>query len=709
MKVKNLIPLVLVLVVLVAVAVYKKSTVETPSIIEQTGLVALLPDGLSKSDITKLELYTGGLPEEENRLVLAFDADKDMWRVSSHFNAPVKQDVIDKYLKDLVELKGEVREQNAPESAIAEYDLTEDKAFHVCGFKKDGTEPFFHVLVGKAPSQQTVFLRKEGSNDVFVENTNLKQQAGIYGNASDENAEPKAPEATMWLDKKIIELDTEKITKVDLALPDKSLVFEKHEKPKPTEEKEDEEEPAEETEPEYEWVLASGGPGTPAKPNKIEDLIKKFGSLNASDVMDPNKKDEWGLASPAYTCVISMDGQDDVRIEAARPDPSKDGYLRVATATEDFVYSLSKYTFEQIFPKGTDMFDLKGLTLDKKNIERIELTQAEGNVVIGKGSPSFSLLAPEAPLEPQTNTIDTIATTLASWKPADYAKDDPGLGESTRMAIITAGGTVHTLKVYGDSKHIDGVYVRLDNESPLLVMSRADLGKIFANPKDLYKRALLDLDEEEIEWIGVSGAAGMYDITRDGENWKLTVDGNKVDALTESCDNLASEIAALEASNILFGKKELDGPVENTIRVRMKDGTEHVVTIGPEANGIHQLMVSGKAQAFEIEHTTATALLPSVDTLKKPEPETPPAEEETTPAPAEPGEEASAPAAELPIKPAEEKPGETTPPTQVVAPEPAPEPITITPNTTAEEAPPTSVVVSPAPEATPETDTPSEQ
>lgn len=711
MKAKNLIPLVLVLAILVGVAVYKKTSEKTPGIIEQTGLVALLPEGLSKGDIAKLELYTGGLDEEENRLRLAYDADKDQWRVSSHFNAPVKHDVIDKYLEDLVDLKGELRERNAPEEAIEEYDLTDDEAFHVLGFKQDASEPLFHILVGKAPAYRAVFLRQEGSRDVFVESVNLKQQAGIYGNASDENAEPKAPEATMWLDKKILELDTGKITKVDVSLPDKSLVFEKREKIKPDKEekgKEGEgegegEEKEEETEPEFEWVLASGGPGTAAKPNKIEALIKKFEALNGDDIVDPAQKAEWGLESPAYTCVISMEGQDDVRLEAGRPDKAGKGYIRVATAPEEFIYSVSKYTFEQIFPKGTELFELKGLALDKKSIARIELTQPEGNVVLEKTGDTLAVTAPAAPLDPQTSTVDTIATALASWKPADYAgRDVISVGEPTRVAAITESGAVHRLKVYGDSKHIDGAYVRLGDEPQLLVMSQTDLGRAFPGPNDLYQRSLMDLIETEITEIAVNGAAGNYTIARDGENWKLTADGAAGEAATEPCDDLASAIADIEAAKIRFGQAALDGPAENTIRVKTEDGAEHVITLGPEADGNRPLTVSGKAQVFEIDHAAAATLLPAADTLKKTEPETPPpSESEEGPESAPTAAAEPAPAAELVVKPGEQKSGEPAPaPTQVVAPVPAPKPMPPAPAAPAEDAPP-PVVVNPAPEMAP--------
>ena len=117
---------------------------------------------------------------------------------------------------------------------------------------------------------KSVFIRNEGDNDIYTEDTDLRQEAGIYG-----ADKPAKPEPGTWLNKDVLKMeDTGAITKLALTYPDKAVVFEKREKPKPEEEKaadkpEAEGEDGEDTvevpdadvPPEYEWVLASGGPG----------------------------------------------------------------------------------------------------------------------------------------------------------------------------------------------------------------------------------------------------------------------------------------------------------------------------------------------------------------------------------------------------------------------------------------------------------------
>lgn len=677
MKPKNLVPLVLILAVLAGLVVLKQSTKKRPNIVEQTGLVTFMPEGIGKGDIAKLELFAGAKPDE--KLVLAYDSESSKWRVPTHFNSPVKQDTIDKYLDAVVKMKGEPRTKGASDEALATYELTDSDAFHVAGYKKDSTEPIFHLLVGKSPGYKAVFVRKQGSNDVFVEETDLRQQAGIYSappspmmGKTEETKELQKPEAAIWLDKEVLKLTTGKINKVALTLPDKSLVIERREKPKPASESApeapdaapDATEPASEPAgaaeeeaapasnasplaaavpaPEYEWVVASGGPGFEMKETGVMALVQKLATLTATDIVDPSKKAEWGLENPAYLAVISIDDQPDVRIEGGRPDPKNDGYIRVATAKEDIVFKVNKFTFEQIFPKGTELFTLSALPLNKDEAGAIEISQPEGNISLANEGGNFVVVSPKSDLNPQQPDIDSIVNTLCSWNPADYADADFAPGDPVRTVTITMGAAVHTLKVFADSKHIDGAYVRIDDGGPLLVMSRADLGKVFPKPRDLYELKVIDFDEEEVAEITASGAVGAYTLKRTDGGWKLNADGAESDAVEALCMETARNLAQFDVADILFGRPQMSSPAESTVSFKMKDGAGVEIAIGPEKEGVCEVKVAGKSQIFTISNETVKSLIPPVDSLKKqpPAPEAKPEPEPEAEAPLPPEAEA---------------------------------------------------------------------
>ena len=379
----------------------------------------------------------------------------------------------------------------APDSDLEEYGLTDAKAFHVCGYKKDATDPTFNLLVGKAPGYKSVLMRKEGNNDIFVEDTDLRQQAGVYitppspnkpvNKDKDKEKEEPKPEATNWLDKDVVKIDKDKVTKIALTYPDKSLTFERHEKPKPPappapatpapaptpaptpapapavapatpapapvtvtpapapkppagsseEEASDADEGAAmptiqvtpsggagsgvvtppatpgapPAKPEYDWKLASGGPNLAMKPKGVENLIQKLATVTASDIVDPSKKADYGLEKPAFVLVVSVDGQPDVRIEGGRPATGEDCYLRLASGKEDIVYKMTKYAFEPLFPKGSDLFDLPAVAVDKKTIDSIEVTEPQGKIVLAKNGDKLTLTTPAIDLKPQETAI----------------------------------------------------------------------------------------------------------------------------------------------------------------------------------------------------------------------------------------------------------------------------------------------------------------
>jgi hypothetical protein len=440
---------------------------------------------------------------------------------------------------------------------------------------------------------------------------------------------------------------------------------------------------------EYEWVLASGGAGLKLKEKSIDTLRQRFANLNATDIVDPAKKADWGLETPAYECTISIEGQPDIVIEGGRPNPTGDGYVRIAGTKEEIVYQVNKYTFEQIFPKGSDIFDMPSMAVDRKNIDSIQITQPEGQIVLSKADDKWNVSVPAADLKPQNNTVDGIVAALSLWKATDYADADPGLGDPKKVAAFKVGGQTRTLKVYGDSKSFDGVYARLDDNPTILAMSRTDVNKIFPTPNDLYVRTLMELEEDKIAEIHAKTPSASFSLAQQDQNWKLTVDGATSDGNAETCKKLAENIANLEASDILFGQAALKAPVDSTLRVKITDGVEYTYSFAAEKDGRHELKLSGKAQAFLVPHVDVAALFPAVDTLKKPETPPPaPAAPEGQPAPPAP-----APAAPAPSTPVSAPAPQPAPATTVeVAPTPTPAPAVTTP------APPEpAVIVPPAP------------
>ena len=690
------------------------------TITDQIKLVKLVPENVTAANIAKLEFYNGDKPDE--KLVLTREEGSDTkWRIASYFNAPVQQTKIDNYLKDLKELEGEPRTANANDADLESFELNDAKAFHVVGYGKEGADPVFHVLAGKAPNFQTVFMRSADAKDVYVETVSLRSNAGFRSN--DQSPDPQmnmAVETTSpaisWIDKLVVDIDQTKIRKVAITTPDRAFAFEaKAAEATPPAPVEGQPAPPA-VEPTFTWSVASGGPGTPFKQTGLDSLLRKLDNFNADDIVDPAKRAEWGLDAPQFKCTIGIEGQADIVIEGARKKQEEAGYIRVASATEDRVYKLNKFNFDQLFPKGSDLFELPSLTLDKNAIDRIEVTGPEGRVVLAKLSNVWTIQEPATDLALQTTAVDTLVTALSTWKSADYsdAAANTGLEAPARTVTFSAAGDSHTIVAGADALSTDGVYAKMDGNPALLVMSRMDVNRIFVTPKNLVQRDLIETDALDFMSVSVVRATDSFDLVNAGGAWTLNANGASVPANPESVDTFTNAIASLEADSVLFGKPELTTPVETTITVRGADGVPHVLAMSKSPDGATEVKLDARLQVFTISPVDAASLTPASDTLKEATPattpESAPAAAPATEAPAAPAAEpAPMPAPVAPVAPAAEpapapEAAPAAPEAAPVAPpaEPAPAPETAPVAPAAEPAPAPEV----APAVTPETAAP---
>lgn len=629
MKPKNLIVLVLIMAVLAGLVLFRQSTDESVSIVEQARLNKLLPVGIGVGHLTRIELHAAGAGD--SAVVLAKNDASNEWAIPSQFNAPVDQTKINAFLDMLVALEGELRESVSADTGLAAYDLGNDAGFRINGYTTNPDAPAFQLVVGKAPAVGTVFVRTDGSNDVYVVNKNPRQEAGIY------NADvTTAPKPEPWMNKKVLDVAKASITNVTLTMPDKELAFDYREKPS------DEPEPApqvnEETgEPvtpqpvsnvtEYEWVLASEGAGTALKTAGLDRVLSKLTALNASTIVDPSTLADWGLDAPAYTCRITVGGQDDeIILHAGRPDIAEPAYIRVTTGNPNLIYQVSKYDFEQLFPIGSALFDLPGWEIAKETINEVEYTTPDHTVRLSKTDDTWTLEEPTANLTLVQAKIDAVADALATIKADDYAGtlDGTGLDAPLMRATFTnTTGTARTLEVGNASAHIDGYYARLDGKGLPVAVAKRSVEDTFVNPKDFYETGLFDIGTGTITHIEITQANGSYTLDKTDFGWTVTSGGIPVDADALAVEDVALALKTLEADDLIFGDARIQGGFYASVIFTTDDGTEHQVGLEIERKGGHPATVAGKNVAFVLNKSTVNRIVPPIESLLKQEVQSP--------------------------------------------------------------------------------------
>lgn len=658
MKRKNIVPLLVILGILLVIGGVR-TILQPPSrdLAEEADLVDVAPN-LKKSEIAKIELYAGAKPDE--KVVLAYDEEDKIWRSPTQFDAPLQEETVNEFLDTLLGLQGEFRDNADDPSQLQKYELGDDAAFHVAAYKKDSETPAVEILSGKSPKYQQAFLRLKNENRVLVIDENLRSLAGIYGEEMDQ-----APTTSKWLDKQIVDVEKDNIRTVELATPDRHLSFaykefevEKDETEEPAadtdesaEQTEQPEAPAE-PETEFKWVVASGGPGGEHKQSGLDSILNKLANFTAMDVVDPAKKSEWGLEPPAYKCIVSVEGlEGDVILEGGHPDTDKEGYIRVADAKDDVIYKVSKYNFEQVFQKGSSLFDLPALSVPVAEMDRIEIKQPEGDVVISKSEDEWVVESPKADFTPQKSTIDTIARTVATWRASDYADSpaDPGFyGEDARVVTVQYGEDTHELRVGGKTARGDGYFAKLDAGDAVLAASVADFTKIFKAPQDLYERKLFDVNSDDIATLSVGRAEDSFVLENTEDGWVLVAGEERFDTNQTLVEDLIWALEDLQASDIIFNEEGVTGgafAAHATIEFTMKDGESYTLRVENEKDGAYPAMVSSKTTPFWLAGEDVAELLPQSAALKQTQEEAAPeeaaAEESVETEPEEPSDQAT--------------------------------------------------------------------
>jgi len=654
MKPKVLIPFIVVLIVLGGIALITQNQQSTPSIVEQVDLDRLVDESIEADSIDRIEMFAAANPDE--KLVLA-RADED-WVVASKFNAPATDSKVDDFLDDLVNLKGEFRADAETDEAKAEFQLADDSAFRVQAFTGEGDEPAIDVFVGKAPSRSNVFMRKAGEDSVYVEAVNLRQQAGVYGEDFD-----AAPKPDSWLDKVAVDLDKDTITKVAATYPDKSWVVEKkaveteapaEKSAEDTEETEGETEEAAPTEPEvtYAWALVEGGVDDTFKQPGLDKVLNSLNSLRATDVVDPETPGEWGLEEPGFKLTVSREEEDDLTIEGGRPDPASDGYIRVGGEDATVVYKLSKFTFEQLFPKGSDLFDLPQLSLAENQIDRIALEAPDGRFVAMKQGDAWTIAEPAVDLPVQTTKLETLAKTVASLQAGDYA--DSAEGPFDTKLMVQAGGVTKTIQLGGEAESFDGSYAKIDGVDTVVALKKADITKIFLEPNDVFELKVVDLNADGVAGLYVRSGEHDLKFARDGGMWKLEGGG---EAASEKVDDFLADLIALEAVDFVVDDETVEGDAAASIGLRVGDDEMRFITIGPEKNGKHRVSKSDGNLTFVVARADVNRLTNQIPALK-PEPAEDTVDEPAAAEAADASDEMLDEAAEAPAE-AAEAPAET--------------------------------------------------
>lgn len=267
-----------------------------------------------------------------------------VWKVKSLWDAKANKTKIYDLLKKLSSIQGELR--GSGKNLFPDFGIMEPESFSI-KLIGAGNVPILDLRVGlKKAGSNGYFIRKAGSENVFLAEVNMAELLGIYT-----ALEEAHPQSDFWADTALFDLKPENVKqivvrhmKVGVQTMVAGAVLEK-----------DKKDPSKST-----WEFIQPGGTFQPDPDKILRFIAALNSIQAQKVVNPNGVG-YGLDKPVWELAVTEgnppEKQDETRpssqggkeiILSAGPKNEKEDVYFVKIAGDPTIFQLSGHYFEDL-------------------------------------------------------------------------------------------------------------------------------------------------------------------------------------------------------------------------------------------------------------------------------------------------------------------------------------------------------------------------
>ncbi len=686
MKNRQFIILIVVLAILSGAYLVQRSVQEKrrQTAGKSGGYEEILPRDFSPEDVRRIVCYAGTNTEA----AVTLEEKDGVWRLPDRFDARAATNKVQQLLEKLTSLEGEVRSDSA--EVLDEYALRPEEALHVIlTDRRDNSER--HILAGKkGPRFGTSFVRREGSDAVYLVGVDLRREFNIWGD------ELKDPDPKVWVDLRVVQVDEDAVRRLAMDTPWSRVVLEKREVPVEKKEEEaaaddesvsdaDEEAAAEspdaagtegeeEKEPETEWKWFVVEPeGRTLAEDGVKRWVESLNRFNALDVVDPEKIDEYGFDPPEFALEIGLDGGTNrvLQIGSEVPETTGERYVRVLDGEN--VFKAAKWALKNAVRRGRDLFELAPFTLDREKVQSLAIAYPEGKGILRfeRNGDEWLLVQPELGLKPLKSSVDGAVGQAASIRPEDFVTKegfDGGVDRSKgAFTIVLDDGTEKTL-VFGDTVPVQDParFARWEGEPEIFVAQGALYSQVMRDPGRYLDLELLHLAKDRVKSVTLTSGDTVLRLTPSEEienQWDLTAGDETTPAKDSAVQDLLAGITSLRALGVVLDPEAEPGFEETARKI--------VFTLAPEEEGAEPetctlvfgrqvegnvsqryFRIDGREGLFKIAASYMDRVMKSADELRETPAEEPAeeaveaeegAEEESEPSPPESAEEAGEP------------------------------------------------------------------
>lgn len=437
-----------------------------------------------------------------------------------------------------------------------------------------GAGETFAVRVGLRPAGEydaAYVAYPEGG--IFLVAGDVRGDLGLWRNASGAQ-----PEQGIWLEKRVLSFDPERVVRIEAEYPDHGIIFEKS--------AEDEWQPApHQAIPGYQWDA-----------DELADWLEDLSEFTVAGADGDARVDCEDGASHRIAVTL-----DDGAVKRVCVASVHDGENMVAVSSDrpGRAYSLPEWRFNKYFQRFRRLFPASVPSFDIGDIAFLDIYRGGESVKLARRDGKWRPVATPFPV--RSAQVDRLARLLATWHPEDYADPDgkivrPPFG-GPMVEVILSGGSVHQYRLAGRHPLFPWRYVALDGrfffsttDSETAVMFPG-----FADVLDLGP-VLRGVDASRLETVEVADGddAPVATFTRreDG-GWLVTRNGRDMDLLPEEAHEILDGILSWSVTGF-YDIHSRQGTPSHRIRVRDADGgSRFVVLLQPDERDIPYMTDGG--------------------------------------------------------------------------------------------------------------------
>ena len=252
-----------------------------------------------------------------------------VWRVKSLWGAPANSAKAEKFIRELISARGELRATGS--DLFKDFGIEESDAFSIKCLGP-GNAVLLDLWVGtKKEGAGGSFIRRIGSADIYLVDRDITEMLGVYADLG-----TSKPDGIAWTDLSLFRVDPEQVTQIMVYRKkgnEKNMVLGLVRKPDPK------------IPGQGVWSYLRQEMRLPLDPEKVVRFIAMMNSVRAEGVVDPEGK-EYGLAKPAWELDVYQGSKKTVLTAGPKADKKDLYYAKVSSVPT--LFSLKPTYFDDL-------------------------------------------------------------------------------------------------------------------------------------------------------------------------------------------------------------------------------------------------------------------------------------------------------------------------------------------------------------------------